>query len=93
MDKIIFRFVCSNPSAIHLIEKNMDQIDWKYLSLNPSAIHILQQNQDKIVWCNLSKNPGIFELDYDFLKRRMNIVRDELLIKTWHFDRFEKWCL
>jgi len=69
------------------------EIDWALLSENPSAIHILEKNQDKINWRFLSGNPEIFELDYDFFHQRMNIIRKELIEKTWHPDRFEKWCM
>jgi hypothetical protein len=27
------------------------------------------------------------------LKKRMNIIRDELLARTWHPSRYEEWCL
>ena len=40
-----------------------------------------------------NRNEAIFELDYDFFFRRMNIIRDELLAKTWHPSRCDKWCL
>jgi hypothetical protein len=36
-------------------------------------------------------NPNIFELNYDFLKRRMDILREELMMKAWHPSRIEKW--
>ncbi len=91
----------TNPSIIHLLKDNFDptftgevrEIDWTLLSENPSAIHILEKNQDKINWRFLSSNQEIFELDYDFFHQRMNIIREELIEKTWHPDRFEKWCL
>ncbi len=44
-------------------------------------------------WFYFSSNPSIFELDYDFFDRRMNIIRQELMEKTWHPDRFRDWCL
>ncbi len=33
-----------------------------------------------------SDNIGIFELDYDFFRRRMDIIRDELMFKIWNPD-------
>lgn len=41
----------SNPSAIHLLEKNIDElikIDWWELSSNPAAIRLLEENPNKI---------------------------------------------
>jgi hypothetical protein len=53
----------------------------------------LEKNQDKIDWLSLSENPSIFKkkLNYDFLKRRMDIIREELIIKCMHPSRLEQW--
>ena len=97
MDKISWEGLSLNPAswAIELLEKNQDKIDWGNLSSNPSAIHILEQNLDKshLFVEDLFSNPSIFEVDYDFLKRRMDLFREELIEKTWHPDRYEEWCL
>ncbi len=82
-----------NPSAMPILMKHPELIDWIRLSSNPSAIDLLKDNQEKIEYTWLSKNPAIFELDYDFLHERMNIIRHELMKKTWHPDRFREWCL
>jgi transcription antitermination factor NusA-like protein len=50
-----------NPSAIHLLEKNLDKIEWCVLAENSAAIHLLEKNIDKIDWVELSKNPSIFK--------------------------------
>ncbi len=47
-------------------------------------MHLIEQNPDKICWTYLSKNPAIFEIEYDFYRKRMNIIRQELMEKTWH---------
>jgi hypothetical protein len=78
---------------MHLLKENIDKIYWPGLSRNPSAIHLLEQNKDKIDWNLLSSNPEIFELDLEFLQRRMDIIREELIEKAWHPLRFEKWCI
>jgi hypothetical protein len=67
---------------------------WSNLSWNthPDAILILKQNQDKIDWRELSMNPGIFEetLDKEGLKKRMDIIREELLIKAMRPSRLSQ---
>ncbi len=95
IDKINWYDLSSNPSGIHILQQNMDKICWHNLSRNPSewAIHLLKENQDKIDWCALSLNPSIFELDYDFFHQRMNLIREELIARTWHPSRYEEWCL
>jgi len=69
----------------------MDKVEWSALSQNPNAMDILKNNIDKINWNSLSLNPNIFELNYAFLKGRMDILREELMMKTWHPSRIEKW--
>jgi hypothetical protein len=90
-DKIDWCWLSSNPNAIHLLEQNLDKVDWKQLSGNPNAIHILERNQDKIYWPLFSVNRGIFEYDYDFLRERISVLRDELLSVTLHPDRIADW--
>jgi hypothetical protein len=76
--------------AIPLLEKNPDKIDWRSLSLNPNGIHLLEANQDKINWEWLSENPSIFDLDYEALKERCLIYKEELIQKTMHPSRIQK---
>ncbi len=96
-DRIDWKGLCLNPAswAIELLEKNQDKIDWMNLSENPSAIHLIESNLDKYksFSCDLFQNPVIFEIDFDFMRRRMDIIREELIEKAWHPFRFEKWCL
>ena len=52
---------------------------------------MLEQNQDKIDWNNLTINPGIFKLDYNALKERCGVYKEELIKKTMHPDRILKY--
>ncbi len=89
--------LCSNPFAIKILEGIEDPesfvFNWSNLSSNVNAIHLLQKYKDRIDWRTFSKNPAIFELDYDFFRERMNLIREELMEKAWHPSRFQKWCL
>ena len=68
-----------------------DKINWNYLSGNPNAIHLLQQKQYKINWSRLSINPAIFEISYHALKERCNLYKEELIQKTLHPSRIQKY--
>ena len=84
-----------NPKAIELIEQHMNRLDlvcWKYLSKHPDALHLLHKYPDKIDWENFSKNPSIFEIDYKFLKSRIEPIEEELFQKALHPERITK-CL
>jgi hypothetical protein len=67
----------SNPSAIHILEKNLDKIDWEQLSYNENALHILEKNIDKISWFQLCANinPKAIEI----LKCHMDKIDWEVL--------------
>lgn len=93
VDKIHWLNLSENPNAIFLLEEHVDNIHWEALSTNHNASHILEKNIDKIVWQYFSENESMFELDYDFLKERMDIIRMELMAKAWHPDRFQDWCI
>ena len=86
-DKINWEWLSENPNAISLLEKNQDKINWVYLSRNPNAISILENNLDKIDWSKLSQNKGTYELNYKFLKERMDIIREDLMKAVYHPKR------
>ena len=90
-DKINWDYLSTNPNAIHLLEKNPGNIDWFWLSSNPNAIHLLEANPDKIHWIKLSCNPSIFELDYEALNERCLIYKEELIQKSFHPSRIQKY--
>ncbi len=39
-NKISWSYLSANPSATHILEKNIDKIDWMTISCNKNAIHI-----------------------------------------------------
>jgi hypothetical protein len=90
-DKIDWENLSGNPNAIHILEANQDKINWKYLSSNPNAIHLLKANIDKINWYFLSGNPSIFEYDYDALKEKCSVYKEELIQKAFHPTRIIKY--
>jgi len=80
-----------NPSAIHLLEKNLDKVHWGMLSLNPAAIHLLEANKEKIDWYWFSVNPAIFTYDY---KNMVRPFTEELMENRFHpknFEKFDAW--
>ena len=82
-----------NPNAIHLLEKNPEKIDWYELSMNSNAMRLLEKNPEIIKWSVFSMNPSIFNkgINYKYLYQRMNIIREELLMRCMHPSRLERW--
>ena len=83
-----------NPNAIHLLEQKLDKIHCGRLSDNTNAIHLLEQNLDKIYWEMLSYNPGIFEYDYEAMKKTRDPIKHELMIERFnpkHIHQFSSW--
>jgi hypothetical protein len=61
----------------------LDKINWITISTNPNAMHIIEQNFNEEVDCLfLLQNPSIFEIDYNYIKERMDIIREELMMKV-----------
>ena len=55
------------------------------------AIDILAQNIDCVYWRNISYNKNIFELDLAFLKARMDVLREEMMMVVFHPKRVERY--
>ena len=96
IDKLHWRALSKNPAAIHLLEANPDKIDWSLLSSNPAAIHLLKANQDKIDWWVLSSNPAIFQYDYDAMRKRCGVFKEDLIKNRFHprnliAGKFKDW--
>ena len=51
----------------------------------------MEQNQDRISWFEFSSNLNIFELDVAFLKARMDVLREEIMMKVFHPCRVERY--
>ena len=77
LTSIHWSILSTNPSAIHIIEKNMHRIDWNKLSSNSSAIHILMQNPSRIDWLNFSKNTHPIAIEY--MKQHLDKVNWPIL--------------
>lgn len=85
-----------NPAAISFLKKNIDKINWEFLMKNPNAIQIYEDYPEKMLsylWYidyeNISVDMPIFELDYDAIKKRCNIYKEELLQIALHPSRIE----
>jgi hypothetical protein len=80
------------PEAVELLKCNPHKIVWKYFATNPTAIDILKENKELIKDQTIWENPTIFEINYELMaEQRMNILREELMMKTLHPSRIEKW--
>jgi len=91
-DKIDWLKLSENPNAIHLLEQNKHKINWKMLSQNPNGMYLLEANPDKIwMFQRLLTNPSIFEFDYEALKERCDIYKEELIQKAFHPSRIQKY--
>lgn len=86
----------ANNAALHLLEANKEKIVWAYLARNESAIHLLQENMDKIEWDWLSYNPSIFQYDYEMMRERCMLFKEDLMKERFHprnliAGKFKDW--
>ena len=89
-------YLSGNPCAIPILEKNLDKINWYALSRNPNAFYILEKypekiHWDKIDWDDLSLKHTIFELDYDAIRDRCSLYKEELFEIALHPSRIKKY--
>lgn len=73
-DRDFWESICTNPSAMFLIEQHPDKIHWTALASNSSAIHLLEQNPDLICYHELSKNTNA-----------IHILKDNLDLVYWPY--------
>ena len=95
IDKIDWDELSLNRGALHILEANPDKIVWRSICYNhnPKAVDLLKNNMDKMDpfnWTILSMNPGIFELDYEALKKRMAPLKEELIRSSMRPDRIAR---
>ena len=95
-DRIDWNWLSENPNAMALLEANPGRIDWQELSRNQAAIHLLEANQDKIRWTRLSLNTAIFQYDYEAIRERCGVFKEDLMKERFHprnliAGKFKDW--
>jgi hypothetical protein len=101
-EKIHWCYLSGNENAVHMMEQNPEKIDWSYLTENLNVMHLLINFPKEIMgiceyhthWYHyFYQNPSIFkkEINYNFLKERMDVIREELIMKCMHPRRLDKW--
>ena len=91
IDNLDFRRLSKVASAIRILERNLDKVDWYMMCQNPEAIHILEKNQDKIDWNSLSFNSEIFDYSYEYLEKRCNVFKEELIQKAMNPKKLQRY--
>ncbi len=86
-----WRYLSMNPDVIDLLENNLDKVHWGQFSRNPNAMGILEKHLDKIAWSEFSTNPSIFAYDYDAMKEKTSLYKEELIQRCLHPKRFAKY--
>lgn len=56
-------------------------------------MHLREKNVEKLNWSALSSNPSIItqKINYAFLRKRMSLIREELLMKSMLPSRLERF--
>ncbi len=86
--------------AAEIFENNLDQYDGTGLCLMNYHIYLRIKDKFHLYDENTRKKiqpaiclKNIFELDLDFIQNKMNLLKKDLIQKTWHPNRFQEWCL
>jgi hypothetical protein len=64
---------------------------WDLFSSRSKNDNFLRENKENINWNSFSMNPNIYDYDYLQMKKNMDILREELMMKVWHPSRVSKW--
>ena len=73
--------ICCNPNiTMDFIERNMGFINWFYLSMNKFG----WKQENTLQYYKQRKTQTI---------KQTKLIKEELIAKTWHPDRFMEWCV
>ena len=92
-EKINWNLFSFSEISLPLFELYQEKLVRWAISISSFGFHLLQKYPEKIEWWALSANPSIFMAitNYKFLKKRMDIIREELVMKCMHPSRLERW--
>ena len=67
-----------SKKAVDYLIKNPQYIYYYHLSINEYAIDYLKEHMNMIVWERLGYNKGIFKIDYEKMKRKYEIMAEDI---------------
>jgi hypothetical protein len=70
------------PQAVHLLESYIQEE-------NRTRGGVQDDTFNRGQWRMLATNPGIFELDYEAIRNRMTIYKEELIATVFHPKRMQ----
>lgn len=73
----------TNPLVANIMAKYPHKIKWNYFSYRIVISPLILANHDIINWKEATSNPQIFEIE-DFLKKRVDLFREELMQQALH---------
>jgi hypothetical protein len=97
LNEVGWRKLSVNPNAIPILEKNIEKIDWYSVSNNPNGLDLLEKFPEKIMtysfldYDNLTVTSPIFELNYEFIKKRCSVYKEELIAVALQPCRIESY--
>ena len=75
----------NNPDVIPILENNWDKVDKMFFCTNPNVLPLLEKQPEKLRWwIYFGWNHSIYEPDYENIRKRMNIFKEELLLVVFH---------
>ena len=92
-DELNWYYLTTNHNAMRLIEKDLLKVVISVIAdgiKNPDIDIDLNEWCDENQWKLLVRNPGIFELDYEAIRKRAMIFKEELMENVYHPKRMRK---
>ena len=100
--KIDWNELSFNKNAIHLLQQNPDKINWDNLHSNDNVLCLLDNISHLIpdlhtntkyseFWVNMIQYNNIFEYDYNYMKKKMDFIREDLMKVAFHPNKISYW--
>jgi len=90
-----WNILSSNPSALPILINHTDKINWYFFSqmdINDNLfVDVIKNNMHKININDLLGSPLIFEIDYQVIRDRCNIYKEELIKIVCHPSNYHKF--
>jgi len=101
-NKIDWDELSYNKNAIHLLAKNREKINWDNLDRNDNVICLLDNISHLIpdlkintkyteFWLGMIQYNNIFEYDYNYMKTKMDFIREDLMKVALHPNKISYW--
>ena len=91
IDKIHWNVLLKNDNALPILQNNVHRIDWYEVPYDSYHLWKIHPRYKKNSYIPVFPIEPIYEINYLLLKGKMDIIREELMMKLFHPKRLAKY--